>query len=630
MGNCPSCPNTKQQRNSNKLQEQKPLTTFPEHQDESQVVASEHPTVADDSHNQLSVAELSIRTALYGILLLTAGLVLVTDWLVTGTMTEFKYGEGYTITLMVISLGWMAYVGINNWRTIRDRKRNHKKVKEGDLGADHKREPGTRTLIYSLTLFASVSVLLTVFQLVEFVEDKCVTPLAILSSCFKILFIPSQLYLIYRAQHKVTFKPSTLTGIMLIHIIITNIVLYTWTFIKSKEGVLENKSESKSQTPTALPILDIKSNTTQLVINNSTPCHSDAYAAAFPWLYPFFLEFSLTASAMVAEIWVQCANKHKEVVPVLMKESLSAARSTVLAKKVGIFIFIGHIGVIVTMVQKADTNTSVALWYSIRIINFFLIILLSAAGLWMLKDSQRTSHETTELDEILLFIATFGAFALAAFRVFPTIIQLFENDDHHGYAVVVVFTEVLVITGAIVQPTFISKALHSRSSEKSYIHNTVHEGSIALLLAACNSSMWLMNTIDVEGLDHSIYSNNTFNQIDYFPIERYGSSWTLLVLFCFPIVLFYRLHSTLMLYRVSRIHSKTNRTQPRDELEKQLMAFKHHMQELENKKEKLQKIKRKFFNDYKVTNTTEMENNSKAQQMWQEFANEFEEPEDVQ
>lgn len=63
------------------------------------------------------------------------------------------------------------------------------------------------------------------------------------------------------------------------------------------------------------------------------------------------------------------------------------------------------------------------------------------------------------------------------------------------------------------QSIFINKALHSKSTETSYCHHTVHVASIARFLSFLNLGMWIMKTVDVEGLDHKIYLNGTYEEL---------------------------------------------------------------------------------------------------------------------
>ena len=470
--------------------------------------------------------------------------------------------EVYTMFLMGVTLIWMSIVMLLTYVTVRRYSKNRASPEAHKRGAHRHKPPGGSLLTGSLTCFAAFSALLAAFQIVDYsqgVSSKCSTPTAIACCAMKLLFIPTQVGLIKYSQRYVTFPKSLVNGMMVLQVIVTNIIIYTWTFIKSKEGVL---AIYKLDLPPTVQASVLHQGTTHSPsanssVNQTKECATSIYSEAFPWLYPFFLEFCLTASAMLAEQWLECPppptttqaqtqgdeseHEHREAEQNGEKLDVCGARA------IGVFAFVAHIGVIVFLIVETDSVKATIIWYASRAITSTAIIVLSAMGLKTLSSCKRNEKSSGfELDEVLLLIGNVGAFALASFRGFPGLISLKEG----GYASGVAITEIVVIVGTFLQTAFISMALHREPSKSGCITTA----SIATIVGLLNLSLWLSNTVDVEGLDHGIYRKDTNEKINELQLARYESSWVIFLLLCFPVAIFYRIHSAVVLYRISKTH----------------------------------------------------------------------------
>ncbi|XP_062506994.1 uncharacterized protein LOC134183461 [Corticium candelabrum] len=125
------------------------------------------------------------------------------------------------------------------------------------------------------------------------------------------------------------------------------------------------------------------------------------------------------------------------------------------------------------------------------------------------------------------------------------------DEEHTYYELIVFFAEVLVVVGILAQTVFISKALHREPGE----HGLITTTSMAMFMGWLNFGLWLGKTVHLEGTDYSIYHCGTMMAIDSLQLIRYGKhSWLIFVLLCFPFAIFYRIHSAVVLYRVSKIH----------------------------------------------------------------------------
>lgn len=518
---------------------------------------------------QLAAVELSVKVALYAILLLIMGLVLVGDWSARDSDTEFVLGECYTMVLMGISLVWMLNEVRKTYAKVHSSKRNGGTSLQGfQRGARPHGAEGGSLLVKSLGIFAAFSGLLFVFQIIDDAvgPDRCSSPIAIASSIIKLLFIISQVVLIVYSCSHVTFLKTLPNGMMVLQVLVTNIVIYLWTFIKSKEGVMTLNLSS----PPFLNLFAIQNGSSPS--NQSQECTASIYNSVFPWLYPFCLEFCLTASAMLAEQWMECPSSRTEVetaghvvtetcYPLQYHYEIKKEKvNTFGAMIVGVFAFVAHIGVITFLVVQEDAVTATIIWYTCRAMTAVTITVLSVIGRTTLVScNSKRERSGFELDEVLLVIGSVGSIALAVFRGFPGLVFLLGEDWE--YASVVVLSEVVVIAGILCQTAMISMALHREPERRGCISTA----SIATVVGLLNFSIWLTNTIDVEGLDHHIYHDGTYKKIGELQMKRYGtSSWLLFRLLCFPVAIFYRIHSSVVLYRITKLHGKVAKGEDRD------------------------------------------------------------------
>ena len=512
-----------------------------------------------------SVVERSGVIALYGILILTIGFVLVVDWSASDAEGEFIFGEAYTMVLMGSSLVWMWRMMCSTSVAAGRYSENDAVVKPepGERGAKSHKSQGGSLVGVSLTIFAAFSWILAAFQVTDYIyglsHNGCSSPTAIACGTMKLLFIPTQVGLILYTQTTVTFTKTRCNGAMVLQVIVTNIVIYTWTFIKSKAGVLTVYDILPA---TVAPFVNSTHPGTNSTQDELEECVITIYRKLFPWFYPFFLEFCLTASAMLAEQWLECSeppattqtqpgpqtndgSKHDHP-----EEKKNQGASVRPAMGIGMFALGAQIAVIAILIVEDDSFTAAIIWYATRAVMSAAVIILSAVGLKMLSNCKRIERIWLELDEVLLLTGNVGSLALALFRGFPGLLLLKEG----GYAAGVAVTEFVVIVGTVLQTAFISKALHRQPSKQEYIRTA----SIATVVGLLNVSLWLSNTVDVEGLDHGIYHKETNDKINELQLARYESSWVIFLLLCFPVAIFYRIHSAIVLYRISKEHRKVS------------------------------------------------------------------------
>ena len=352
---------------------------------------------------RLTDNEMSGVIAVYAVLLLSVSLVLFGDWFAGNVDSEFIFGEEYTLCLTIVSLAWMCFVPLKTfWRRGRGRSNS-----EGNELPEGLRQS---LLVKPLSLFATVSVILTIGQIVDagILVGDCLTPVAIPCGIMKLLYIPVQVCFIICSRKRVTFRKNLLNGLMVIQIIVTNIILYMWTFIKSKEdfvplnepGALCLTVLTTAIHPTTSPNVTTTSPNGTITSPNGTNissslrhCNHTIHDKLFPWFYPFCLEFCLTASAMLAEQWVESSpltttdSDPDEEVPTTEDgpspplEVETKKISVSVAMILGIFAIVAHFGIIAYLVVETDLVVATVLWYTTEGVTGLTILTASIIGL---------------------------------------------------------------------------------------------------------------------------------------------------------------------------------------------------------------------------------------------------------
>ncbi|XP_062506364.1 uncharacterized protein LOC134182938 [Corticium candelabrum] len=429
---------------------------------------------------KLTNIEILTLLAVYAILLFAVGIVLFGDWSSGNPESEFTFGEGYTMCLMLVSLVWM-FRGPLKLAWVRKRRGETSKQ-----SGENKETQVQSLLVKTLSLFAAVSLLFTFVQIIDvaLLVGKCRTPVAICSDVVKLIFIPCQVCLIVYSKNKNLLQKSLFTGFMVMQIVVTNMILYIWTFIKSKKNFFPLAFQSRCPHVVGSLAIEIAHNRSTVTPNTtSSHCEPTIFNKLFPWFYPFCLEFCLTASAMLAEQLFESiresALKERDThettnedenrnlqleIPVETTEV-----SVTAAVVIGIFALVAHFGVIGILTLEHNSNVATALWYGGEGITAMTITVASVVGLITLSKYQNSLEKSeVPIDEILIVLGSVGALTLSLFRGFPGLVDL--GGDDRAYATGVLLCQMVVTLATILQTIFIVIALHSKSEKRGWIN----------------------------------------------------------------------------------------------------------------------------------------------------------------
>ncbi|XP_062512522.1 uncharacterized protein LOC134188340 [Corticium candelabrum] len=473
-------------------------------------------------------------------------------------LDKLAYIEGFDIGCMAVAVMWIVFT-LARYCCCHE-KETPERVFIGNY------------LIYGLVFFALGGSFLEILQAVLFFSYPSASATGRVYVLSKIVFIIAQVIFIFSSRYRHIFTRTLFNGVFLFHIIVTNVILYLRTFV---EGKLENVNEATTNT---------SSQNASCHANISHHDFCQAYKSTSKFLAPFCLEFALTSTALLAELWFHhghetidegqsdYSNNNNAVgqSEPRQKEVLGSITS---ASVLGLFILGSLVCMFIYLYYAGEVNGKFV-FRGYRLILVSLLIVICLIGLSTLHWNSRLNN-SVGLDEFLVYFSLFGVFVInvleinAATGIFyihknkvnsSQLVYIHKNNEVNlnssqlaqlkVYAEISILDNILWCIQSALQAAFITKALH-RAPRRIKLANT---SSLAVILIFCNLCVWLMDTIDMEdtGDSDSIYSKSKFFQL---PETMYGPlHWQLVKLVIYPILIFFRIHCVFTFYRVFNSH----------------------------------------------------------------------------
>ena len=465
-------------------------------------------------------------------------------------LDEFISSDSYNLACMLLSIAWIMVVVPRS------------------QGGGHSKHVGNY-LIYGLFFFALGGGFLALFQFMAFLSYSCSSNVTRAYAFIKIVFIIAQVILIYRCRHGHVFsKPkSIVNGLFLFHTVITDVVLYITTFLESKKDfAIVHHNSSR---PTILPLMP-----TTLPPSSTQPnctVTSEDFVTLFQdfsiYLYPFFLEFTLTSSAMLAEFWMKIDEDEEPPTPpgggaiggiqqAGAPQKTSVAGSTL----IGLLVLGSFFLIIILMHYLSPDHNPGNIF---KIFNLIMSVVMTClclvgfTGLW--PNDFNPVNTSVGLDEVLLIASLFGSYSLALCNIYAAISVLSSDEDDYlnSYAILSLVSALIWIIQTTLQSTFIAMALHRKPRSIGRCSGIFNIRNVAIVLAFSNLGMWLSNTIDLEGHYRSVYSRSTLERLNKLQDHFFGrSTWTWIMLVIYPLAIFFRIHLVSTLYQVWKTHKK--------------------------------------------------------------------------
>ncbi|XP_062512334.1 uncharacterized protein LOC134188154 [Corticium candelabrum] len=282
------------------------------------------------------------------------------------------------------------------------------------------------------------------------------------------------------------------------------------------------------------------------------------YKTASVYLYPFFLEFTLTSSAMLVEFWRSAKESHENLnhsTDSHKDSNDSNKRKLKLSFAISVgLIIIGCYGFVIFLLHFLSTNN-----YSAQIFQYFNICvgtfstIVCLIGIGGLISSNNTKNSTFGFDEVLLIVSMFGVFGLSISSFSSAV--YFLQDQNDSYAPIKLTTSVIWVIQAVCQSCFIAMALHREPKEVKKCGRIFNVGYMAIILLFLNFGMCLLDTIDLEGHYRSLYSESSLKKLNQLENNLFGqTTWTWIMLVFYPLAIFFRIHSVSTLYHVFKHH----------------------------------------------------------------------------
>ncbi|XP_006008981.1 proton channel OTOP1 [Latimeria chalumnae] len=431
-----------------------------------------------EKSSQKSAEILSVQ---YGVNVFLVGLLLMLAVTLHKAGITEEHLLSYLITLMLVQLLWML------WQALR--KYKHKDfIKEKDCHA------GARWLRGGLTLFAFITLILDSFKLGYFIGySGCLSAAKGIYSIVHAVFTVSQVYFLWFSAKDVIQSFQTIERFGVIHSVFTNLLL--WAF-----GIL---SESKHQLNDHKKRLAALGNLTLDYHEPQCNCTTNActvFASGFYYLYPFYVEYHIFASAMLFVLWKNIGRSLEHHRYRKIKFRSHGAMVGTIAGLIALAITIGVL-VYITQVahSKHKKDSAIILFYSYGVT---ILTLMSAAGIIGLliyrvdeRPIDNSKNPSRKLDSDLLLASASGSWLIA----WGSFLAIICTDKYPPHAWINLPYSLLVILETYAQNLFIIESIHRKHRKTEDEYEVIQR-----VFSVTNSSSNLLATLHHKSLDEVI------------------------------------------------------------------------------------------------------------------------------
>ncbi|XP_065830966.1 proton channel OtopLc-like [Oscarella lobularis] len=289
-------------------------------------------------------------------------------------------------------------------------------------------------------------------------------------------------------------------------------------------------------------------------LHNLTRDFQNLYQDASAYLSPFFLEFTLTSSAMLATMWIERRQPIPRVVAAAGQRSLKSPKPLALG------FFVGPVTVVLLVlllhyVEHGDHPEYML--YGYNILMALIMIVCCVVGCVVLRQNDKIRERTnTEMDEVLLFIGAIGIFLLEIFELHAawSCFRVKCGGDFAQEAKLKMTESFLWIFQTVVQVFFIVSAFHRKPRNVSQLRGIAQVAYLAVFLGMLNLGMWLLNTIQAK---RSVYSHLVYRRLIELEQTFLGDqAWAVITVILYPLRIFLRIHSVATFYHVFKKHNR--------------------------------------------------------------------------
>uniref|UniRef100_A0A8D2Q5D2 Otopetrin 2 n=1 Tax=Varanus komodoensis TaxID=61221 RepID=A0A8D2Q5D2_VARKO len=391
--------------------------------------------------------------------LLAINLVLLACTLVSGGAFQdvplHDYDVFFMLTVvMLLTIAWMLFYIFST-----------SKRPEAILCKDN--HAGPIWLKGGLVLFAILTLVMDVFKTGYYSSYyHCLSVIKIMYPVVQAVFVIIQTYFLCVSARDCVHVHLDLTRCGLMLTLTTNLAV--WMSAVTDESI--HKAETKNQT----------GRSTHKMGHPSDTCTCDSHLCqifkkGYFWLYPFNIEYSLFASAMVYVMWKNVGrlidhhanHKHHLKFKLFRKTYFLGIIMGILVVVIGIAVLIMYeVQVNAKDKSEAKTKKALAMYYTFNIVCLSLMSLLSIGCSVVYRfdkrDMDRHKNPTRTLDVALLMGAALGQYAISYYSIVATV----ASKPRDTINALNLSYSLLMIAQHTFQNIFIIEGLHRQPREK--------------------------------------------------------------------------------------------------------------------------------------------------------------------
>jgi uncharacterized integral membrane protein len=289
-----------------------------------------------------------------------------------------------------------------------------------------------------------------------------------------------------------------------------------------------------------------------------TAIMGDIFKFSGPYLYPFVIEYSLIAAAVMFAMWKNIGNNPRyhgeedDRISVASRKMTAYAKTDCIGASKGLFfglltLVCGLICLILFFVLIGHNNQQVsqlAIFLADLSHCAILIVCILATLLGFIRVQKMKFHgeDQSFLGETLLRFASCGILAYSTFNIVAGGLGVHTDLKN----LLVFATGAITIIQVFLQLLFITDAQRRR------IHSNSHDSTkpgrqVVTFLLICNFTMWIIYTFEVQKVEDSPIQKQFFGFY----------AWSIIQRVTLPLCIFFRFHSTVILVEVWKNSYKT-------------------------------------------------------------------------
>ncbi|XP_045111630.1 uncharacterized protein LOC123504825 isoform X3 [Portunus trituberculatus] len=276
-----------------------------------------------------------------------------------------------------------------------------------------------------------------------------------------------------------------------------------------------------------------------------------------PYLYPFIVEYSLIAAAVLYIMWKHIGRNprfvydaesagdgmsvvsrrcHSRVDCVGASKGLFCGLLVLVASLICLILFF------VLVNQKELKMLAIYLADCSHCGIMFFSIIAIFIGFVRVRQLKFHGEREEELDDILLMVSAFGLFAYAVFSTVAGSLSAYTREPN----LLVMVTGIMSVLQVIIQMVFIKDTQRRQVSLPEH-ERTKPGRQVVTFLLICNLTMWVIYTFETQKVEANPVQLEFFGDLP----------WTILLRCTLPLAIFHRFHSTVVLAAIWKNSYKT-------------------------------------------------------------------------